>query len=71
VAGAIHGAADLDDPADVAAYVRLTDELEQLAVFDGEARAILARVADRYRELETEADVQDRHAELDHEVGLE
>lgn len=71
VAGAIHGAADLDDPADVAAYVRLTDELEQLAVFDGEARAILARVADRYRELAIEADVQDRHAELDHEVRLE
>lgn len=48
VAGATHGAADLDDPADVAAYVRLTDQLEQLAVWDADARTILARAAERY-----------------------
>ena len=40
-------------PVDVAAYVRLTDRLQELAVFDDAAREILTRVADRYRELAT------------------
>lgn len=51
VVGATHGAADLDDPADVAAYARLTDQLEGLAVRDGDARAIRAGVAERYRRM--------------------
>lgn len=50
VTGGLTYALDLTDPEDVASYVALTDELEQIAVFDRvEARAILARVADRYR----------------------
>jgi hypothetical protein len=36
---------------DVAPYVEQFSQLESLAVFDGEARAILAKVADRYRSL--------------------
>jgi hypothetical protein len=41
----------LTDPDDVVAYVALTDQLEQAAVFDDEARVILRNVADRYRNL--------------------
>jgi transcriptional regulator with XRE-family HTH domain len=51
VTGVTHGAFDLAEPADVDAYVKLTDQLEQYAVFGDEARAILVKVADRYRGL--------------------
>lgn len=40
---------DLSDPEDVTAYTRLTDQLEMLAVWGDDARAILIRVAHRYR----------------------
>lgn len=39
------------DSHDIAEYEWLFGELEQLAVFDDEARTILARVAERYRQL--------------------
>lgn len=51
VTGGLTYALDLSEPDDVAAYTALTDQLEQLAVYDDEARAILARVAERYRAL--------------------
>lgn len=52
VTGGATYALDLSDPDDVAAYTALTDQLEKLAVFDpAKARAILRRVADRYRNL--------------------
>jgi hypothetical protein len=51
VTGGLTYALDLTDPDDVVAYVALTDQLEQAAVFDDEARVILRNVADRYRNL--------------------
>jgi transcriptional regulator with XRE-family HTH domain len=51
MAGATHATAKLTDRVDVEAYVRLTDQIEQLAVFDDDARAILEQVAVRYRGL--------------------
>jgi hypothetical protein len=51
VTGGLTYALDLTDPDDVVAYVALTDQLEQAAVFDDEARVILRNVADRYRSL--------------------
>lgn len=49
VTGGLTYALDLSDPEDVTAYVTLTDQLEQLAVFDhDEVTAILNRTADRY-----------------------
>ena len=53
VTGGLTYALDLADPDDVGAYVELTDALERLAVYGEEAREILTRVADRYRELDT------------------
>lgn len=46
---------DLDDPGDLAAYVQLTDELEELAVYGDQARKLLSQAADRYRELQLPA----------------
>ncbi|MGH8903006.1 MAG: helix-turn-helix domain-containing protein [Egibacteraceae bacterium] len=46
------GEVRLKDPHDVAAYLALFATLEESAVFDDEARAVLARVADDYRCLE-------------------
>jgi hypothetical protein len=51
VTGGATYALDLSDPDDVAAYTTLTDQYEQLAVYGDEARAILTRAADRYRQL--------------------
>lgn len=51
VTGSTTFTADIDDPVDVAAYVRLTDELESYAVWDDGARAILAEAARRYRSM--------------------
>ena len=42
---------DLDDPNDVAAYVSLTDQLEELATWDEAARGLLHTAAERYRSL--------------------
>lgn len=49
VAGSPHGTACLDDPPDVDPYVHMTDQIDGLAVFGDEARAILERTAQRYR----------------------
>ncbi len=51
IIGFTHGAWDLDQPADVQPYIDRTDELEHLAVWEDDARVILAGVADRYRAL--------------------
>jgi len=51
IVGTTTATAILTEPLDVARYVELTDELERLAVFGDEARAILDRVAERYRRL--------------------
>ena len=51
IVGTTTATAILTEPVDVARYVELTDELERLAVFGDEARAILDRVAERYRRL--------------------
>lgn len=42
----------LTEEADVATYVELTDDIEKLAGYDDEARAVLNRVIARYRELD-------------------
>jgi transcriptional regulator with XRE-family HTH domain len=49
VTGGATYALDLTDSEDVAAYAAMTDELERIAVYDDEARAILAGIAARYR----------------------
>jgi hypothetical protein len=49
VTGGATYALDLTDPDDVAVYATITDELERVAVYGGAARAILGRVAERYR----------------------
>lgn len=50
----IYGTADataiLTKPRDVARYVELTAAVERIAVWDDEACAVLARIAERYRE---------------------
>ncbi|MGH8897623.1 MAG: helix-turn-helix domain-containing protein, partial [Egibacteraceae bacterium] len=46
------GSVTLTDPHDVAAYLELFATLEESAVFDDEARVVLARVAGDYRRLE-------------------
>jgi hypothetical protein len=51
VSGGATFALDLTDKQDCAAYSTLTDELENLAVYGPEARAILAKAAQRYRSL--------------------
>lgn len=51
IVGTETATAILNEPADVATYVELTDEIEKLAVYDDEARAVLNRVVARYREL--------------------
>ncbi len=51
IVGATHATAQLTDPADVNAYVKLTDQLQELAVYGDEAREILTEVAARYRRL--------------------
>ncbi len=49
----IYGTADataiLTEPADVARYITLTAAMERIAVWDDTARAVLARISDRYR----------------------
>ncbi|MGH3821287.1 MAG: helix-turn-helix domain-containing protein [Pseudonocardiaceae bacterium] len=49
----IYGTADatavLTKPRDVARYVQLTEAIERIAVWDDEARAVLERIAERYR----------------------
>ncbi|MGQ0776728.1 MAG: helix-turn-helix domain-containing protein [Pseudonocardiales bacterium] len=49
----IYGTADataiLTEPADVARYITLTAAMERIAVWDDAARAVLARISDRYR----------------------
>lgn len=52
IVGTTTATAILTEPGDVAAYVELTDALQQLAVYGAEAREILNRVADRYRNLD-------------------
>lgn len=42
---------DLDNPNDVAAYVSLTDQLEELATWDEDARDLLRLTVKRYRSL--------------------
>jgi hypothetical protein len=51
VVSTLTNTAILDQPRDIRAYVELTDALENLAVWDHDARAILTRVAERYRNL--------------------
>ncbi|MGH3800381.1 MAG: helix-turn-helix domain-containing protein [Pseudonocardiaceae bacterium] len=49
----IYGTADataiLTEPGDVAKYIMLTEAVERIAVWDDAARAVLARISDRYR----------------------
>lgn len=49
----IYGTADataiLAEPGDVARYITLTAAVERIAVWDDAARAVLARISDRYR----------------------
>lgn len=52
IVGTTTATAILTEPRDVAAYVQLTDTLQQLAVYGAEAREILNGVADRYRKLD-------------------
>jgi transcriptional regulator with XRE-family HTH domain len=51
IVGTLTATAVLTERADVDAYVALTDELEALAVYGPEARAVLESVIDRYRRL--------------------
>jgi transcriptional regulator with XRE-family HTH domain len=51
IVGMTGGAAHITDPRDVAGYVHLLTELEQLAAFDDPARELLAELADKYRAL--------------------
>lgn len=51
IAGSTHATAQLTEPGDVNAYVKLTDQLQELAVYGDKARAILTKVAGRYRQL--------------------
>jgi hypothetical protein len=51
IVGTITATALLDEPRDIAAYVDMFERLEQLAVYDDEARAVFARVAERYQRL--------------------
>jgi transcriptional regulator with XRE-family HTH domain len=53
ITGSMTGTTVLTIRADVDAYVALFADLERLAVYGEEAREILARVAGRYRELDT------------------
>jgi hypothetical protein len=53
ITGSMTGTTVLTIRADVDAYLDLFAEIEQLAVYGDEARALLTRVADRYRELGT------------------
>lgn len=53
IVGTTTATAILTEPQDVAAYVELTDALQQLAAYGEEARQILTRVADRYRSLDS------------------
>ena len=52
IVGTTTATAILTEPRDVAAYVELTDALQQLAVYGADAREILNRVTDRYRNLD-------------------
>ena len=53
ITGSLTGTTVLTVRADVDAYLDLFADLEQLAAYGGDARDILTRVADRYRELDT------------------
>lgn len=47
--GTVDATAVLTEPRDVRRYVELTDTIERLAVYGDEVRALLARIAARYR----------------------
>lgn len=49
VVGVVGGAAYYNDPADVSRYLAMLAVLEELAVFDDQARAELQQIADTYR----------------------
>lgn len=51
VVGTDAGTTFLTDPRDVASYVRLFADLSAVASFDGDARAVLRRIAGEYRDL--------------------
>jgi transcriptional regulator with XRE-family HTH domain len=53
IVGTTTATAILTEPRDVAAYVELTDALQRLAVYGAEARQILNRVTERYRNLDS------------------
>ncbi|WP_028923668.1 helix-turn-helix domain-containing protein [Pseudonocardia acaciae] len=53
IVGTHTATAILTEPRDVSAYVELTDEVEALAAYGDEARAVLNRVIDRYRALDS------------------
>lgn len=49
VYGTVEATAILTDPRDLARYITLTDAVAHIAIWDDEARAELARIADIYR----------------------
>lgn len=51
IVGTANATAVLTEPTDVAVYGDLLAQMEHMAVFDGEARAVLTRIASAYREL--------------------
>lgn len=51
IVGTANATAVLTEPPDVAVYTDLFAQLERMAVFDDEARSVLAHIADEYREL--------------------
>jgi transcriptional regulator with XRE-family HTH domain len=51
IIGTITATAILDEPSDVAVYVEMFEKLEGLAVYDDQARDLLATLAERYRRL--------------------
>lgn len=53
IVGTETATAILTEARDVSAYVELTDEIEALAAYGDEARAVLNRVIDRYRALDS------------------
>jgi Domain of unknown function (DUF5753)/Helix-turn-helix domain len=50
--GTVDATAILTDPRDVARYVQLTEAIEQIALWDDDARTVLERIANEYRILE-------------------
>ena len=56
IVGTMNATAVLTEPADVAIYTRLFDELVAAAVFDEEARTLLAGIAADYRAMAQDGD---------------